>query len=142
MKNPRGGYSLVKEYYLKETNALLNGFYKIMIDGNNYYTLYFENGIKSLKTKPYLNMVKYYQNNRIYKLEVFYPTLITTLYYYSIEDFDCKAKRLTGYKKNIFNNTTESVFKIKQKATKDSIKWVFKGNEKGKINFSKMEICE
>lgn len=71
LKNPRGGYSLVKEYYLKATNELLNGFYKIIIDKNHFYTLYFEDGIRSLKTDPYINTIKYYRNNSIYKLEVF-----------------------------------------------------------------------
>ncbi|MDY3319603.1 hypothetical protein PG637_10050 [Riemerella anatipestifer] len=143
LKHPRGGYNFVKEYRLKKTNELLNGFYKVIVDENYFYTLYFENGIKVLKTAPYLNIVRYYQNDSIHKIEVFYPASITTLYYHSIENFDCKAKRLIGYKRNIYDDATKSTFKIKQKITKDSIKWCFKGDdEKGKIFFSKNGGCE
>lgn len=141
-KKTLGGYSLIKEYYLKETNELLHGFYKIFIDENYFYTSYFENGLQSLSKEPYNNVVKYYKNNNVYKLEVFYPYFVTTLYYYSVENFDCKAKNLVGYKKNIFDNTIESTFKIKQKVTKDTLKWVFKGNVRGKIHFSKIGVCK
>lgn len=139
LKNPRGGYQVIKEFSLKESGEKLNGFYKITAE-NHHYTLYFENGIKSLKSEPYINIVKYYQGDKIYQLDIFYPIFVTNLYYYSVENFDPKAKKLVGYKKSIFDDVSQTSFKIRQKTKKDSIQWILKGDVKGKMKFLKTNL--
>ena len=98
----RGSYDLIKKYISKQTNQPLNGFYKVIIEKHCFYTLYFQQGSKSLNEADNFNFIRYYKNNKLYKLDVFLPLSFTRLYYYSVENFDCNLKKIDVKKKYIY----------------------------------------
>ena len=92
--NLRGSWSTNDYYIVKETNKKLNGFYKIIIDKDNYYTGYFEKGYKRLsKTK---NIFKYYnKSGAITKIELYEESFLSSRpYYYSINNYRKDAEKL------------------------------------------------
>lgn len=132
----RGGYDLIKKYISKQTNQPLNGFYKVIVENHCFYTLYFQQGSKSLNEAN--NFIRYYKNNKLYKLDVFLPLSITRMYYYSVENFDCNLKKIDVKKKNIYDDSLVSSIKMKQSKKKDKIKWKYK---KQKFIFLSNELC-
>ena len=134
----RGGYDLIKKYISKQTNQPLNGFYKVIVEKYCFYTLYFHQGSKSLNEADNFNFIRYYKNNKLYKLDIFLPLSFTRLYYYSVENFDCNLKKIDVKKKNIYDDSLVSSIKMKQSKKKDKIKWKYK---KQKFIFLSNELC-
>jgi len=134
----RGGYDLIKKYISKQTNQPLNGFYKVIVEKHCFYTLYFQQGSKSLNEADNFNFIRYYKNNKLYKLDVFLPLSFTRLYYYSVENFNCNLKKIDVKKKYIYDDSLVSSIKMKQSKKKDKIKWKYK---KQKFIFLSNELC-
>ncbi|GIZ16041.1 hypothetical protein RCZ15_22260 [Capnocytophaga catalasegens] len=88
---PRIGYSSVPYYVLKEKKEILNGFYKVIIDNNTFYTLHFQNGSKSDWKKD--RVIKFYKSNKLYRLDIYFADSVSGLSYYSIDNFNCKEKK-------------------------------------------------
>lgn len=132
-KDPRAGLSYDKYYQLRGSSSNLNGFYKVIIDKDTFYTLHFENGTKNIEQ----NIIKYYYKNKIYKVDIYLSTYLINKYY-SIEDFSCKNKSVKFYIKNVFSENVIESFNAEQKIEGKYIMWYFDGKTRG---FSKKALC-
>ncbi|GIZ16038.1 hypothetical protein [Capnocytophaga catalasegens] len=140
IEDPRIGILTTDVYILKEEKTPLNGFYKVIINNDYFYTLAFDKGSKILNNG---NIIKYYKNNKIYKLDIYYPTFYEHEYYYTIEPFNCDVKKTKVYIKYIENDSkTKSIFRARQIIDEKYIVWTFiKKNHPQSISFLKERIC-
>ena len=124
------GYSL-KYYIVKETKKKLNGFYKIIINDDNYYTGHFNNGFKSLKND--VNAFKYYQSGSFTNLELHNPRDYGTPYYFTIFNYSENLKKL---KLKLTNDGFEKVLgELKQKKCEGFFIWNIKLKDGSYFNY-------
>jgi len=62
------GYYSVRYFALIGSKTPLKGLYKVIDQKNYYHIVYFENGTEI--PSSYLNVVKYYYLNKIYKIDL------------------------------------------------------------------------
>lgn len=132
-------------YVLKEnTEKRLNGFYKVIVDENSFYTCFFYKGVKYFFDQPNYNIVKYYKKEgegyKLYQLDVYEPPYIRIRSHFLIENFSCKAKKLKVYHIDTSSDEVLEKYHLKLRISEKAI--VLRRRGKNILFFPKEGLCE
>ncbi|GIZ16043.1 hypothetical protein [Capnocytophaga catalasegens] len=139
--SPRGGIEITSYHALNNTGKPLDGFYKVIVGNNSFYTCYFEVGNKNSQVSN--NIVKYYKDNKLYKIDIYYPEFYESTFYYTITPFDCKMKKVTIYKKNILREEVVDTLQAKKKISGKFVRYkVYNKKKSLNVFYPREDICE
>ena len=140
-QDQRTGYYSVRYFALIGSKTPLKGLYKVIDQKNYYHIVYFENGTEI--PSSYLNVVKYYYLNKIYKIDIFLASALGgKTFYYSVNNFKCRKKKLKIYQKSTWYDSVEKEFSVKQKIEEKYLVWY--GDSKSTFDILKIpneNIC-
>lgn len=119
VKNLRLKPTFSKYIINKNTNELLNGFYKIITDKNSYYLIHYKNGAEE-KDRP--SIIKYYKNDILVGFDL-KGRLIEGNLYTSVPVYSCKSKIISILKKDYETGKVLEEQKVRQKISKRHIQW-------------------
>nr|WP_314999891.1 hypothetical protein [uncultured Capnocytophaga sp.] len=119
LKKTRSKPTFFKYTIDKNTNELLNGFYKIITDKNNYCLIHYKNGIEE---KDLPSIVKYYKNDTLVGFDL-KGRLTEGNLYTSVPKYSCKSKIIKVFKKDYETDKILEERKVYQKVSRRYIYW-------------------
>ena len=120
-------------YVLKEnTEKRLNGFYKVIVDENSFYTCFFYKGVKYYRKEG--------KGYKLYQLDVYEPPYIRIRSHFLIENFSCKAKKLKVYHIDTSSDEVLEKYHLKLRISEKAIVLTRRGENI--LFFPKEGLCE